>query len=243
MTSSGFVIVELQMDYSITFALLIFILTCVISSTHEILISDSDGLHILPVSRHYSSLLLKSLNSKSTLDVKFHSNLPNEIKKKTRGSRGGVRIKNRKRKFRPYLPSVVTGNAQSLNNKLDELSANSKFLREYRNACIMCFSETWFNDRVTDEIASIDGFVLARKDRSKEESGGKERGGGVCMYVNERWCHKNNVRVTDSVGTPDIELLTVVCRPFYLPREFPKITVNVVYIPPDANYTEANKVI
>ena len=96
---------------------------------------------------------------------------------------------------------------------------------------------------MTDEIASIDGFVLARKDRSKEESGGKERAGGVCIYVNERWCHKNNVHVTDSMGTPDIELLTVVCRPFYLPREFPKITVNVVYIHPNADYTEAIKII
>ena len=84
--------------------------------------------------------------------------------------------------------------------------------------------------------------MLVRKDRSKEITG-KERGGGVCMYINERWCHKSNVRVVSDMCTPDIEILSVVLRPFYLPREFPKITANIVYVPPDANYTEAVNVI
>ena len=33
--------------------------------------------------------------------------------------------------------------------------------------------------------------------------------------------------------------MTVVLRPYYLPREFPKVTTNVVYIPPSANVNNA----
>ena len=33
----------------------------------------------------------------------------------------------------------------------------------------------------------------------------------------------------------DIETLTIVCRPFYLPREFFSIILTAVYIPPQAN--------
>ena len=230
------------MDFILKFVMIIFFLYCFINGSHQIIISECDGLNVSPVSRHYSSSFLKTLNFKYNLDQNTYSKIPNEIKPRRRGKRGGVRTRNKNRKFRPFLPSVITGNAQSLNNKLDELCANVKFVSEFRNACLMCFSESWFDDRSTDEMASIDGFMLVRKDRSKQITG-KERGGGVCMYVNERWCHKNNVRVVSDMCTPDIEILSVVLRPFYLPREFPKITANIVYIPPDANYTAAVNVI
>ena len=40
---------------------------------------------------------------------------------------------------------------------------------------------------------------------------------------------------TDTYCSPDVEYLTVRCRPFYLPREFTVIIITAVYIPPDAN--------
>ena len=42
-------------------------------------------------------------------------------------------------------------------------------------------------------MMNIDGFKSLRGDRT--ESTGKERGGGVCAYVNEKWCHQNNATV------------------------------------------------
>ena len=73
------------------------------------------------------------------------------------------------------------------------------------------------------------------------EDTSKAVGGGVCMYVNERWC--KNVVIRDQLCTPDIELLSVSLRPSYLHLEFGHIFVVLVYIPPSANYNRAVSVI
>ncbi|GFR69034.1 endonuclease domain of the non-LTR retrotransposon LINE-1, partial [Elysia marginata] len=112
---------------------------------------------------------------------------------------------------RPFLPELIIGNARSLDNKFDELRACTKYLSKYGCASLLCF----------------------RSDRTKASN--KSRGGGTCLYVNEKWCHLNNVHVKQRLCTPDLEMLTVVLRQFYLPREFAKVTVNVVYVHPKAN--------
>ena len=43
------------------------------------------------------------------------------------------------------------------------------------------------------------------------------------------------MKVHTQVCTPNVELLTLSVRPFYLPREFPTIVLSCVYVPPDAN--------
>ena len=61
------------------------------------------------------------------------------------------------------------------------------------------------------------------------------------MYVNDRWC--SNISIKQQQCSPDIELLTVALHPFYLPREFPRLLVTVVYISPSANVdVAANKI-
>jgi len=81
----------------------------------------------------------------------------------------------------------------------------------------------------------IDGFSLVRSDRTEDSL--KESGGGICMYINNRWC--KNISVKARYCDRNIELLVVSVRPFYLPREFSNIHVLVTYIPPDATYSEA----
>ena len=44
------------------------------------------------------------------------------------------------------------------------------------NAAVICLSETWLDDSITDSEISIDGYCLVRRDRNKS-------GGGVCMYI------------------------------------------------------------
>ena len=58
---------------------------------------------------------------------------------------------------------------------------------------------------------------------------GKERGGGVCLYVSEKFCDRANVTVKQRMCTPELELTSVSLRPRYLPREFGRIFVTVVY--------------
>ena len=79
----------------------------------------------------------------------------------------------------PPFTSIITGNCQLLCNKFDELKACVWFKNEYRESCMMCFSETWFSPRNTDNNTSIDGFTCVRGDRTSDS--GKRSGGGVCV--------------------------------------------------------------
>ena len=51
------------------------------------------------------------------------------------------------------------------------------------------------------------------------------RGGGVCLYVNERWCEKETVTLKQRLSTPEHDLILVSLRPRYLPREFGHVYV------------------
>ncbi|KAG5279132.1 hypothetical protein AALO_G00074410 [Alosa alosa] len=48
----------------------------------------------------------------------------------------------------------------------------------------------------------------------------KSKGGGVCIMTNSKWCDPRNVTVLSKSCSPHLEHLAIVCRPFYLPREF-----------------------
>ncbi len=80
----------------------------------------------------------------------------------------------------------------------------------------MVLTESWLHEGIPDSLLELDGYTLVRADRSSDS--GKKSGGGVCMYICDRWCKQYTVR--DKVCTPDIELLCVSLRPHYLPREF-----------------------
>ena len=174
--------------------------------------------------------LLKYKNSKSFhIDAQY--SIPKEIKKKRRGRRGGIRIRNSNRKNKPFVPSITFGNCRSLHPKIDELRANCKFLYQYREACCLALTETWLDDKISDSSIEIPGFTLVRSDRTSKS--GKTRGGGVAVYIKEAWC--NNITPKKQHCCPNLELLSVSLRPSYLPREFTNIVITVVYIPPSAD--------
>ncbi|KAI3359074.1 hypothetical protein L3Q82_002565 [Scortum barcoo] len=117
-----------------------------------------------------------------------------------------------------------------------------KTQREYRMKCsIFCFSETWLS-HIPDSSVEIPGYSLVRGDRDCSKSR-KKKGGGLALYVSERWCSPGHVNVKERLCTPDIELLAVGMRPYYLPREFMSTIVIAVYIPPSADAAVACEVI
>ena len=63
---------------------------------------------------------------------------------------------------------------------------------------------------------------------------------GVCASVNRRYC--TAVTIREKICTPNIELLSVSFRPFYLPQEFPQVFITVVYIHPKANNVKATNI-
>lgn len=181
----------------------------------------------------------------STDGVVSPPNIPPELRRavakhkpRKRGRRGGIRRRLKRMSLQdrsrlPALPTILLANAQSIRNKLDELDAWATVRPEIRNACLLCFTESWLNDSDRDEDLSLRGFgAPLRLDRSPEITK-KQRGGGVCCYINERYC--NTVVVRERICTPDIELLSISLRPHYLPREFQQLFFTIVYIHPRAN--------
>ncbi len=70
-------------------------------------------------------------------------------------------------------------------------------------------------------------------DRTAEA--GKTKGGGVCFFINKKWCGPRNISILSRSCSPHLEHLSIICRPFYLPREFSSIVLTAVYIPPRAD--------
>ena len=120
-----------------------------------------------------------------------NSTLPKVICKRKRGKKGGVKQGLWKLGCIPSLPSLILGNEQSLQNKIEELSANVKYANEFRSASLMCFAETWLSENVADSHVNIEGFSIFSADR--ENDFGKLKGGGLCIYMNKQWCHHNNI--------------------------------------------------
>ncbi|CAL9697560.1 unnamed protein product [Knipowitschia caucasica] len=161
------------------------------------------------------------------------------LQKSTRGCRAGRKRREKRRgRYRPTLPSVTTGNTRSLCNKADELSALTRFQREYRDSSLQIYTETWLTESMPDSVIELDNFTLFRADRSKLHTG-KSRGGGLALFVNNYWCKAEHCIIKTVVCCRDIELLAIGMRPFYLPREFSHVIVVVAYIPPSAKAEDA----
>ncbi|GFR78127.1 Pol-like protein [Elysia marginata] len=227
------------MKFDTSFGIICALICAVIQKSYQSRSYDNEYNSKTQPAIFYSPAVLKSLLSFSAaLSAVDKSRIPPEVRLRKRGKKDGVRARFRRRSFRPPLPAIVNGNIQSLDNKLDELSTNCRF--SYiciREAGLICLTETWLNQTVPKSVIDIDKFTLYRSGRSL--ASGKTRGGGVCDYVNDRWCTTNNTHVIKTLCTPDIKLLALSLRPVYLPQEFPKINLLVTYIPPNVDSEQA----
>ncbi|KAK7933490.1 hypothetical protein WMY93_004386 [Mugilogobius chulae] len=124
--------------------------------------------------------------------------------------------------------SLLLANVRSLENKMDDLRARITTQREVRECCALIFTETWLTENTPDTAVQLHAHSLHQGDRTAAALG-KTRGGGVCIYINNRWC--TDVQIVEKHCSADIELLMVKCRPFYLPREFSAVYLLSVYIP------------
>ncbi|KAK0155076.1 hypothetical protein N1851_002615 [Merluccius polli] len=83
--------------------------------------------------------------------------------RRKRGRRGGVQRRLRKyglrdRRRLPALPTILLSNVQSIRNKMDELEAHSRCKRDFRETCLLAFTETWLGDADPNEDLHITGF-------------------------------------------------------------------------------------
>ena len=156
---------------------------------------------------------------------------PKLLRSKIRGKRSGVRqrIKDCKYhgKIKLNLPTISLTNANRIYNKLDELEAlvNSKQLR---NCCCLAITETWLDSTHTDNFISISGYTSIRQDRDPTKTN-KQLGGGLLLYINDNW--SNSYSVVSNHIAPDIEIMVVKVRPYWLPREIACVFLIIVYCP------------
>ncbi|KAK0140802.1 hypothetical protein N1851_022205 [Merluccius polli] len=178
------------------------------------------ALQSYPELRHnprYSRDALLALRHKpsTSLPPTFLNDIPSELRRSTgrrkRGRRGGIRNRLRRRHTRPPLPSIILSNVRSLNNKID--------LRTHAS---------WLQSNAPDSLFEISGFTLIRLNRNANS--GKCKGGGICVYINDLWCHQFTVK--EALCDSNVEMLSLTLRPFYLPREFGCVLLFVVYVPP-----------
>lgn len=102
---------------------------------------------------------------------------------------------------------IICGNLQQ------RPSSQNPFVKELR----MCKEkgETWWS---TPETSN---FVTHST---------KSIGGGLCPCADKKWC--NRVVIKETLCAPDIVLLSVSLRPFYLPRELPQLLYHTAFHAP-----------
>lgn len=113
-----------------------------------------------------------------------------------------------------YL-KIIHLNVRSLRNKIGLMIGTG--IDEYD---IICLTETWLDQAISDERVNIPNFKLYRLDRENKASG------GVAIYVKDTI----NSSVSNQVTQPDIELLgvKVACN------QQPNLYVTCVYRPPNS---------
>ncbi|KAL7380020.1 hypothetical protein ABVT39_010088 [Epinephelus coioides] len=62
--------------------------------------------------------------------------------KRKRGCKSGIRQRLKRLKNNPPLPAMLLINTPSLRLKSDELAANTRYLHEYQNACVLAITKT-----------------------------------------------------------------------------------------------------
>lgn len=120
---------------------------------------------------------------------------------------------------------IIQYNVRSLFHKIDIVRYD--FLTPSMD--ILCFTETWLNESLPDEMISIDNFQLLRNDRSYG------RGGGTCIFIKNHIQFENNLNY---VNERDVEIQGVHIGGTGLQPQ-KQIVLVVVYRPPRGNSLNA----
>lgn len=82
-------------------------------------------------------------------------------------------------------------NMHSFSNKVEELLANVNHNYIYRHCSMAWFTEIWLTMTTPSSYVRMDGWTLHKYDRDAAKMGWKS-GGGVCLYLNNLWCHPSH---------------------------------------------------
>ena len=95
----------------------------------------------------------------------------------------------------------------TINNLEVEIVSSHKLLGTY--------FQSWLHEELPNNFYEPNGFTIHRLDRDKIATG-KSKGGGGIILTNNNWCL--NTKVVDEGCDDDLEFITIICRPHYLPQ-------------------------
>lgn len=153
---------------------------------------------------------------------------PSLLRAKKRGRRSGIKVRLQHGNTQLPLPGFILLNAQSILPKIDELFALVKHKSMDKLTQMICITETWLSDKISHSQTALDGYAQFRNDRNVALTG-KTIGGGLLVYIDETWS-KNNEIIFDHAEN-SLEMLTIKCRPKWLPREFQSVIIISCYCP------------
>ena len=71
-----------------------------------------------------------------------------------------------------FVPSIMLSNVMSLAPKIDEL----RDVTTHANIDLICITETWLQNHIHDNVVSISGYNVIRRDRFDCQH-------GVCVFT------------------------------------------------------------
>ncbi len=161
-------------------------------------------------------------------------------RRRKRGKRAGVLVRLRRRPLRPPLPTILLANVQSLDNTLCKLRARISYQRETRDCCIICLTETFMSAVFQTQPSILRGSPCTAWTERKSSQGKAEVGVFVSLSTT-RGVMKGIYTLLNPSAPLIWNFILLLCRPFWLPREFTAIIITAVYIPPQANTDQALK--
>ena len=120
---------------------------------------------------------------------------------------------------------IVHLNIRSIRKHLDEIQIS------FDGYDVIGLTETWLHKQIENRVVEIDGYKLIRQDRYSLSQPVKTRGGGIAIYIKNRWAPYVRILSDVSTVTPDVEVLwlqiAIPCRK--------GLDLGIVYRPPDGN--------
>ena len=121
-------------------------------------------------------------------------------------------------------------NIRSLYNKLDEIT----FILCKSEIDILCISESWLDNSITDNEINIPGYIIERRDRNRQ-------GGGVLMYIRETV--KYDLRRDISEVSPAVENIWIEVKCTQSNFNKKSILVACFYRPPSSKVDYYNGIL
>ncbi len=152
-------------------------------------------------------------------------------RRRKRGKRAGVLVRLRRRPLRPPLSHWTTNSANcGRASHTNEKQGTAALFASQKHGCLQ-----WFQT----QPSSLRGSPCTARTERKSSQGKAEVGAFVSLSTT-RGVMKGICTLLNP-SAPLIWNFMILCRPFWLPREFTAIIITAVYIPPQANTDQALK--